>query len=306
MTTIDRSASPPGWYPDPGGGADERYWDGDAWTDGVVVDGEVTEAALPPAPIDRDQRAQLPGIAAGWALLGVIVGVVGAGAAGLLARALTDARIVELAVSQAVLWAAVLTPVVVSSRRYGSGDLRRDYQLCWRGVDAAIGLGLSFAARIAAAIAAVIAIALTSADPRSFSNQLEVFADDHATLYLAFAFALFGAPIIEELFFRGLLQRSLQPSLGVAGAIGVQAVLFGAAHATVVATWQQNVVLVGMLTAVGATAGVVVHMTKRLAPAMWMHFFFNAARGRSRRHAAHVALATTRARASPGTPRLCW
>ena len=120
------------------------------------------------------------------------------------ARALTDARIVELAVSQAVP-GAVLTLVVVSSP-YGSGDLCWDYQLCsQRRRRPRSASGLSFAARIAAAIAAVIAIdALTSAGPEVVSNQLEVFAGDEVTLYLAFAFALFGARMIEELFFGGL------------------------------------------------------------------------------------------------------
>ncbi|HWF17324.1 MAG TPA: DUF4328 domain-containing protein [Acidimicrobiales bacterium] len=29
--------APPGWYPDPGGGAGQRWWDGYAWTEAVVV-----------------------------------------------------------------------------------------------------------------------------------------------------------------------------------------------------------------------------------------------------------------------------
>jgi membrane protease YdiL (CAAX protease family) len=169
----------------------------------------------------------------------------------------------------------VLVPVVVASRRYGTGRIGRDYQLCWRGVDGAIGIVASFGVRLAAGIAAAVAIAATGINPRSFPSQLEVFADERAALLLAFAFAVLGAPIIEELFFRGLLQRSLQRSVGVVGAIAVQGALFGCAHMTAVATWQQNVVIATMLGTVGVGAGVLVHVTKRLAPAMWMHFFFN-------------------------------
>jgi membrane protease YdiL (CAAX protease family) len=276
MTTVEHDDSPPGWYPDPGGTAEQRYWDGGQWTDGVVVGGAVEEQPLPPQPVDRDQRAGLPPIAAAWALIGVVAGIAGATLAVLAARAVTDSLVAELAASQVVLWTGVLVPVVVASRRYGTGSLVRDHQLCWRPTDVPLGLGMSLAARIAAALAATVAVLATGLDADAFPNQLDVFRDERAALYLVFVFALAGAPIIEELFFRGLLQRSLQPAIGVTGAIAVQGLLFGAAHATAIATWQQNVVLVAMLGTVGVVAGVLVHTTKRLTPAMWMHFFFNA------------------------------
>lgn len=41
------------------------------------------------------------------------------------------------------------------------------------------------------------------------------------------------------------------------------------------ATWQQNVVVVAMLATVGVVAGIVVHLTQRLAPGMWTHLFFD-------------------------------
>ncbi len=36
--------APPDWYPDPAGGPGKRWWDGYAWTDGVVL------PTHPPAP----------------------------------------------------------------------------------------------------------------------------------------------------------------------------------------------------------------------------------------------------------------
>jgi hypothetical protein len=38
--------APPDWYPDPAGGPGKRWWDGYAWTEGVVL----PTAALPPPP----------------------------------------------------------------------------------------------------------------------------------------------------------------------------------------------------------------------------------------------------------------
>lgn len=41
------SAPQPGWYADPAGVADLRWWDGGRWTDGVVRDGVQTASPLP-------------------------------------------------------------------------------------------------------------------------------------------------------------------------------------------------------------------------------------------------------------------
>jgi hypothetical protein len=44
-TTVDG----PGWYPDPGGSYDHRYWDGRVWTEHVSTGGEATTAPVTPA-----------------------------------------------------------------------------------------------------------------------------------------------------------------------------------------------------------------------------------------------------------------
>lgn len=35
-----QSGPPPGWFPDPKGEHDQRYWDGSSWTGAVVSDGK--------------------------------------------------------------------------------------------------------------------------------------------------------------------------------------------------------------------------------------------------------------------------
>lgn len=60
---------PPGWYPDPKMAGTQRYWDGEAWTDGI--------APLAPAPF----APQRPGMRAPTAIAIVAVGIlVAAGA----------------------------------------------------------------------------------------------------------------------------------------------------------------------------------------------------------------------------------
>ena len=43
------STSPSGWYPDPSGRHEHRYWHGDAWTNQVADSGEVTHDDPGPA-----------------------------------------------------------------------------------------------------------------------------------------------------------------------------------------------------------------------------------------------------------------
>jgi hypothetical protein len=45
-TVPDTSHVPAGWYPDPLGGHQHRYWDGSTWSDSVSDDGAVTSAPL--------------------------------------------------------------------------------------------------------------------------------------------------------------------------------------------------------------------------------------------------------------------
>lgn len=38
--TTMQQGPPPGWFPDPAGRSEQRHWDGAAWTDAVVSNGE--------------------------------------------------------------------------------------------------------------------------------------------------------------------------------------------------------------------------------------------------------------------------
>jgi membrane protease YdiL (CAAX protease family) len=78
-----------------------------------------------------------------------------------------------------------------------------------------------------------------------------------------------AAPVVEELFFRGLLLRGLLNRMPAPAAIAVSAVLFGLAHFE----WVQ---LAG-LAAFGVLLGILAWRTKRLAPSISAHMAFNAA-----------------------------
>jgi membrane protease YdiL (CAAX protease family) len=129
--------------------------------------------------------------------------------------------------------------------------------ICVFGISAAVGL-------------LVIALGI----PRA-ANGAEV-ADLSGATQAAFAVAaLVGAPIVEELLFRGVMLRSLTRRIGMRPAVVAQGVLFGAYHMTPAYGWG-NVGLVLQLGAVGVMLGVwTVQRDGRLLPAMVAHCILN-------------------------------
>jgi membrane protease YdiL (CAAX protease family) len=96
-----------------------------------------------------------------------------------------------------------------------------------------------------------------------------------ASLKLILLAVAVGAPVFEEIFFRGLLLRGSMRRLGVVGAVVVSSVLFGLAHAgsygglTLAA-------LITALTLVGVTFALLAVRTGRLGAGLVAHVTFNA------------------------------
>lgn len=56
------TAPQPGWYADPAGDAELRWWDGGRWTDRVVAQGLQAVRALPAAPVQRRRTTTAGGL----------------------------------------------------------------------------------------------------------------------------------------------------------------------------------------------------------------------------------------------------
>ncbi len=105
------------------------------------------------------------------------------------------------------------------------------------------------------------------ADLSEAARELTDRADGSSVIALVFI-SVVGAPVVEEIFHRGLVQPRLVPRLGPPAAIGITAVLFGASHVQLL----QFPALVLFGIAVGALA----YWRGRLAPAVIAHVVFNA------------------------------
>jgi membrane protease YdiL (CAAX protease family) len=286
MSLAPPSLPPPGWYADPWRLAPLRWWDGRAWSwhvYGIATDG-APGAARPltrpygpvtspgPATPQRLSAPMVPIEAGLWGLVAITVLMVGLGlVASVVATHLPVIPAVILVT--AALYGPMAWYCLYASRRWATGHLDVDYGLRFRPVDLAIGVAAAVGAvqveRILFAIIDALGVPVTSN-----TSALDHTSDRALYVTLA-AVAVVAAPVVEELFFRGLLLSALRSRLSVPMAITVQAVLFGAYHAAPVYGWG-NVGLVIILAGVGATFGVTAQLTRRLGPGMVAHALLNA------------------------------
>lgn len=301
----------PGWYADPAGRHQLRWWDGGRWTDGVATAGVATrELAAPYSGATRQvsspyagaagttavsraavfagggsvalaDRAPvpagitLPGRAALLGLLGVVLGAALSVAGGLLGRLVAPGTVaVRLVLGQFGLWAGLLAVCWIASRWYGTGRVGRDFGVRFRPLDLPVGFAAALAGRI---LLALLVLPLVAVDRRLVGTNTGVFSalrSDRTALIILALFASVGAPLVEELFFRGLLLRSFEPRIGGVGAVLAQALLFGCAHANPTSGWQ-NVSVIGSTALLGVLLGLLARHYRRLGPGMATHCMFN-------------------------------
>jgi membrane protease YdiL (CAAX protease family) len=283
---VDHQPAPPsaGWYPDPGGGHEQRYWDGSTWTDGVADGANVVEDHLPPleeahTPVGvrpPETRADLPGRAALVAGGGLVTGIALALGLALLASLLpVRTKAPQLVAGQLGLWTGLLGACVIASRRWGTGRVLADLGLRVEGLaDVLRGFVISLIGRVAAVFVIVPLLLINRRFLGSNLGPFRATQRDHAALVVLTVIAVIGAPIVEELFFRGLLLRSLQHSLGAPLAVATQAVVFGLCHANPI-YGLRNVSVIAVITMLGVVLGMTANHYRRLGPGAMAHGFFN-------------------------------
>ena len=245
---------PAGWYDDPRGVARLRWWDGSLWT----------EHGHGPAAV-----ALRGGIVA------IVVLVVVRISSELLVRPLSDtaAPLWLVAVAFYVVVYGVMTATAMRWLR-PSVDWRRwlrrevDRSDLWRGA-------LVWLSTIAVGVVAAIVIQVTRLPMRSNGDVLYSYRERNLALFAISAIAaIVVAPVVEELYFRALVQRGLASRLRAWQAIVVQGSVFGVYHVIPRFGWA-NVGLVLVLSCYGWAFGAWAQHTGRVGPTMVGHAIVN-------------------------------
>ena len=258
---------PAGWYADPHSAGNLRYWNGSQWTPHQAT------PHFPLARADAEPFVSLPIQAALAALLVVTASLI---ASKFLLQWLIGYDW-PLMVYVAIAILSAYGPSVVSSawisRRWGSGEFRKDFGVRFRWVD--LGWGpVTFLAAVGAEIAVAATIIALNVPIASNTEGIAHRHIDRTYIIALGLMAVVAAPIVEELIFRGVVMRGFRSVMPAWLCVGVQGVLFGAAHFDP-SRGMGNIGLVIVLSSVGVMFGGSAYLLRRLAPTMVAHALFN-------------------------------
>lgn len=183
-----------------------------------------------------------------------------------------EAGPVWLLLAQLGSWLPVLAMLHLVARRTGARTMVARYALRWRPVDL-LGVPIGVFAQLV--LVWLVYLPLRAVWPDTFRTEelerhaRELWASAHGAgvLLLVFVVAV-GAPLVEELLYRGLLQGSAVHQAGAAGGVIVVALWFAVIHF-------QTISIPGLFV-VGLVLGVCTLRTQRLGMAVLVHVAFNA------------------------------
>ncbi|WP_419926331.1 CPBP family intramembrane glutamic endopeptidase [Candidatus Poriferisocius sp.] len=172
-----------------------------------------------------------------------------------------------LPVGQIGLWAGLGLTAAVSAALRGNG-LRRDFGWSMRVSDVPLGLAVGVFAQI-------VVVFLIYAPFQQFfdfdvseaARQITDRAASPGDIALVMLGVVVGAPVFEELFFRGLTLRAFERKWGAWAGVLVSSAIFGAVHL--------QPLQFPALMAFGIIAALLVRRYQRLGPAIWAHVGFN-------------------------------
>ncbi len=170
-----------------------------------------------------------------------------------------------------------LWPWVVSKRKGLGMASDWKFRFDWPG-DIAKGLGLAVLCVIGSTAATALTSVLVGLGDDEDPSNTSIISDNQDSPWLlgVILLVVFGAPLTEELLFRGLILRALEKDLGIYVAIIGSTLLFTLPHMQAGATGGETIVLLAGIATIGLVLGIATVRLDRLGPAIIGHFFFNA------------------------------
>jgi uncharacterized protein len=241
-----------------------------------VVDPARSGASLPggflpsAAPRPIDARTAVTVFVGAWLLAQVIASAIVVALHGTDTSVGPEFWVTAVALGGA--WTTYLVAMWMTSQRAGSGSMIPDYGLSFRRVD---GLGLGIGALGNLVLIRLVYLPLEAIWPETFTDdrlnenarELVDRAGGTSTVLLV-AIVVVGAPLVEELFYRGLLQRPLASRFDETAVVVIVALVFALVHF-------RPIEIPGLF-AIGLVFGVAALRTGRLGMAIMIHVGFNA------------------------------
>lgn len=189
-----------------------------------------------------------------------------------------------------IAYGGLVAVIIVASRRSGLRSLGEDFGLRFRAVDIGIGLGIGIIGRIFTLLLTAITISITGYTPPR--GNFELSTEPLWIVLNGVLIAALVAPVVEELFFRGLLLRAVrntvlrwrrreQPADAATQkrafilAIAISSIAFAAMHMYQAENVTFAVILGGSTLFVGVVNAFAALITHRLGGAIIGHVVFN-------------------------------
>jgi len=168
-----------------------------------------------------------------------------------------------------------LWPILVSKWK-GLGPVV-DWRLKIKAIDPLLGVGTAMITLGGVGVVSTVVARLVGLSDASEAGNAQFLEDAKGSpwVYVLLAGTVVGAPLVEELFFRGLLLRALEKRAGSVVAVVGSTVVFTLVHWTG-ASLAPMLVLFSSIGVVGLVLAMVTISVGRLWPAIFAHMAFNA------------------------------
>ena len=216
-------------------------------------------------------RYSLPTVIGGWLGCYLVANILGGVIVGATAPS-GEEPIWVLGASALALWTPFIVMLVMLSRKLGSGNFWSDYSVRFRPIDA-LGVPLGITSQILLVSAVywplrkIFPNTFDAADVEDRARDLYDRADGWWLVVLVLIVVV-GAPIVEELVYRGFIQGTLRGTMNHGVALVVTALWFALIHFV-------PVEYPGLF-AIALVLGLSYHFSHRIGMAIVTHMAFNA------------------------------